>query len=93
LIDARWVGGNEALDDSFVGLVGFDFGGVRGSVGNDCLGNDVLLGKIGAWLVDDFAVGILLEVELFAETRFDEADAREMLKSVVEMRMVDLKFE
>jgi hypothetical protein len=51
------------------------------------------LGKIGAWLVDDFAVGVLLEIELFAETWFDEADAREMLKSVVEMRMVDLKFE
>lgn len=43
--------------------------------------------------MDDFAVGILLEVELFAETRFDEADAREMLKSVVEIEMIDVKFE
>jgi len=82
LIDARWVGGNKALDDPFVRLVGFDFGGVRGSVGNDCLGDDVLLGKIGAWLVDNFAVGILLEVELVAKTWFYKADAREMLKSV-----------
>ena len=43
--------------------------------------------------MDDFAVGILLEIELFAETWFDEAHAREMLKSVVEMGMVDVKFD
>jgi len=71
LIDARWVRGNKALDDSFVRLVCFDFGGIRGGVGNDCLGNNVLLGKIGAWLVDDFAVGILLEIELFTKAWFD----------------------
>ena len=43
--------------------------------------------------MDDFAVGILLEIELFAETWFDEANAREMLKSVVEMGKIDVKSE
>ena len=43
--------------------------------------------------MDDFAVGILLEIELFAETWFDEADATEMLKSVVDIGKIDVKFE